>query len=54
MEMAHQKYGKLQWAELFAPAAQIAEEGFEVSPPIAAAINAMKGIIDSRGFTGMK
>ena len=52
--MAHQKYGRLPWAELFEPAAKIADEGFKVSPPIAAAINAMKGVIDSKGYTGLK
>lgn len=31
MEMAHGKWGKLQWEQLFAPAIRLAEEGFEVS-----------------------
>jgi gamma-glutamyltranspeptidase/glutathione hydrolase len=32
LEMAHRQYGKLPWAQLFAPAIQLAEQGFRVSP----------------------
>lgn len=35
LELAHQRYGVLPWAELFAPAIQIAEQGFVVSPRLA-------------------
>ncbi|MEO5659677.1 MAG: gamma-glutamyltransferase family protein, partial [Polaromonas sp.] len=31
LEMAHQQYGKLAWAQLFAPAIQLADNGFKVS-----------------------
>ena len=31
LEMAHQQYGKLPWASLFAPAITLAENGFKVS-----------------------
>jgi len=54
LELAHQKYGKLLWKDLFEPAAQIAEEGFTISPAIATAINRTKDTIEDRNFTGMK
>lgn len=31
LEMAHRQYGKLPWAQLFAPAIQLADGGFKVS-----------------------
>ncbi|MDB5869387.1 MAG: gamma-glutamyltransferase 1, Threonine peptidase family [Polaromonas sp.] len=32
LEMAHKQYGKLPWAQLFAPAIALSENGFQVSP----------------------
>lgn len=34
----HQRYGKLSWSELLGPSIQTAEEGFDVSPRLAASI----------------
>ncbi len=31
-EMAHEKYGRLEWAALFAPAIRLASEGFALTP----------------------
>lgn len=38
LELAHRLHGRLPWAELVAPAAELAEKGFEISPRLAAAI----------------
>ena len=35
---AHRRYGRLPWRNLFAPAIRLAEQGFTVSPRLAAAI----------------
>ena len=34
MEMAHKKWGRLEWAALFQPAIRLAEAGFEVTPAL--------------------
>lgn len=34
MKMAHDKWGKLPWADLFAPAIRLARDGFTVSRPL--------------------
>jgi gamma-glutamyltranspeptidase/glutathione hydrolase len=38
MEVLHARYGRLPWGQLFAPAIALAEDGFPVSPRLAAAI----------------
>ncbi|MGB7285534.1 MAG: gamma-glutamyltransferase [Salaquimonas sp.] len=38
LEDAHKRFGKLPWAELFAPAIELAEQGFEVSRRLNASI----------------
>ncbi len=38
LELAHREHGKLPWAQLFAPAIKLAEDGFAVSPRLAGEI----------------
>jgi gamma-glutamyltranspeptidase/glutathione hydrolase len=38
LEMAHRQYGKLPWAQLFAPAIKLADDGFAVSRRLATLI----------------
>jgi len=38
LELAHRRYGKLPWSELFGPAIRLSESGFSVSPLLAKAI----------------
>ena len=38
MEMAHEEHGRLRWARLFEPAIALAQDGFVVSPRLAALI----------------
>ncbi len=35
LELAHREHGHLSWAELFAPAIRLAEEGFDATPRLA-------------------
>ncbi|MDQ0509647.1 gamma-glutamyltransferase [Ancylobacter amanitiformis] len=38
LEMVHRRYGRIAWAQLFRPAARLAEAGFAVSPRLAGLI----------------
>jgi gamma-glutamyltranspeptidase/glutathione hydrolase len=40
LEEVHKRYGKAEWASLFAPAEKLAKEGFKVSPRLASLIAA--------------
>jgi gamma-glutamyltranspeptidase/glutathione hydrolase len=42
--MAHAKWGRLPWSDLFQPAIKLAENGFEVNQRLNTAITAVKGI----------
>ncbi|WP_029352410.1 gamma-glutamyltransferase [Bosea sp. 117] len=54
LETAHRRYGKLAWRRLFAPAIQLAEAGFPVSPRLAGLIAAegegLKRFPGTRGY----
>jgi gamma-glutamyltranspeptidase/glutathione hydrolase len=42
LELAHREHGRLEWAELFAPAIELAENGFDVSPRLHALLDGVK------------
>lgn len=42
LEMAHRAHGRLPWAELFAPAIELAASGFEISPRLHALLDGFK------------
>lgn len=48
LELAHRRYGKMRWAALFAPAIELAERGFPVSPRLHAAIAATGSLAQDR------
>lgn len=43
LETLHQKHGRLSWREVFTPVIGLAQEGFEVSPRLAAMLRAARG-----------
>src|SRR5688572_8468972 len=42
LELAHREHGRLPWADLFAPAIELAENGFEISPRLFGLLNGFK------------
>ncbi len=44
MARAHQKWGKLKWAQLFGPAIRLAETGYQVTPRLEQALGQLKGL----------
>lgn len=43
LALAHEKFGKLKWSQLVAPAIRIAEQGFQIDAALATALNKMLG-----------
>jgi gamma-glutamyltranspeptidase/glutathione hydrolase len=44
LELAHQRHGKLPWAQLFEPAVQLAQQGFAVSPRLHAQLQSEQAL----------
>jgi gamma-glutamyltranspeptidase/glutathione hydrolase len=47
LQAAHRRHGRLPWAQLFAPAIRLADEGFAVSPRLHAALAADRRLRDT-------
>ena len=50
LERAHRDHGRLAWAELFAPAIELAERGFEVSPRLHFLLDRFRGAAQAERF----
>jgi gamma-glutamyltranspeptidase/glutathione hydrolase len=50
LELAHRDHGRLPWAKVFAPAIEIAEKGFEVSPRLFQLLNGFKRFASGEDF----
>jgi len=50
LELAHREHGRLPWAELFAPAIALAEQGFEISPRLFSLLNGFKRFARGEDF----
>lgn len=50
LERAHRDHGRLPWAELFVPAIELAERGFEVSPRLYFLLDRFRGIAQAERF----
>ena len=50
LERAHRDHGRLPWAELFAPAIELAERGFDVSPRLYFLLDRFRGIAQDERF----
>jgi gamma-glutamyltranspeptidase/glutathione hydrolase len=48
LETVHKKHGRMRWAELFAPAIALAEQGFAFSPRLHALLAADRHITQPR------
>ena len=52
LESAHREHGRLPWADLFTPAIELAENGFEVSPRLFGLLNGFKRFARGDDFRG--
>jgi len=52
LELAHKKFGKLSWAEVVRPAADLATNGWALSPALARSLNSQLRAADSSGRAG--
>ncbi len=50
LELAHREHGRLPWADLFAPAIELAENGFDVSPRLFGLLNGFKRFARGEDF----
>jgi gamma-glutamyltranspeptidase/glutathione hydrolase len=50
LELAHREHGRLRWADLFAPAIELAEDGFEISPRLFGLLNGFKRFARGEDF----
>lgn len=50
LELAHREHGRLPWADLFQPAIELAESGFEVSPRLNGLLNGFKRFARGEDF----
>ncbi len=50
LELAHRKHGRLPWEQLFVPAIELAEQGFDVSPRLFSLLNGFKRLVRGDDF----
>ncbi|HEX7079825.1 MAG TPA: gamma-glutamyltransferase [Gammaproteobacteria bacterium] len=53
LEQAHRDHGRLPWAELFEPAIELAEKGFEVSPRLYFLLDQFERFARAEGFLAL-
>ena len=53
LELAHQRHGRLPWAELFGPAIELAEKGFPLSPRLHALLEQETALRDDPAARGV-